>query len=279
MIWRAQARAVRRIFDSADCRDLQIILSGGLDEHRIERMLAAGTPVDAFGVGTNLDVSTDAPALDMAYKLQEYAGRARRKRSPGKATWPGCKQVFRAYDAVGAPIGDCIALVDEPIAGTPLLREIMRAGRRVVDLPQLPRSPRLLPRATQHLAASAAIARGGRRRRVTLPCAPLERHSQPGATPSTHLKIKGLSGGRVRFVSKLAVSLLRGAISSDASGTASAVRLALPGGRTANAHVASSYLGRRRFPREMSTFEVRRFFTLQSEDRHLLRRRFRSRAR
>ncbi len=39
------------------------------------------------------------------------------------------------------------------------------------------------------------------------------------------------------------------------------------------------YLGRRRFPREMSTFEVRRFFTLQSEDRHLLRRRFRSRAR
>jgi len=135
----AQARAVRRIFDSADCRDLQIILSGGLDEHRIERMLAAGTPVDAFGIGTNLDVSTDAPALDMAYKLQQYAGRARRKRSPGKATWPGCKQVFRAYDAGSAPIGDCIALVDEPIAGTPLLREIMRAGRRVTDLPQLPR--------------------------------------------------------------------------------------------------------------------------------------------
>jgi nicotinate phosphoribosyltransferase len=133
----AQARAVRQIFDSGDCRELQIILSGGLDEHRIERMLAVGTPVDAFGVGTNLDVSTDAPALDMAYKLQEYAGRARRKRSPGKETWPGRKQVFRAHDSLGAPIGDCIALVDEPTAGTPLLREIMHAGRRVVDLPEL----------------------------------------------------------------------------------------------------------------------------------------------
>ncbi|MFI4868169.1 MAG: nicotinate phosphoribosyltransferase [Steroidobacterales bacterium] len=135
----AQAQAVRRIFDSGGCRELQIILSGGLDEHRIERMLAAGTPVDAFGVGTNLDVSTDAPALDMAYKLQEYAGRARRKRSPGKVTWPGCKQVFRERDALGAPVGDSIALIDEPIAGTPLLREIMRAGQRVVDLPELTR--------------------------------------------------------------------------------------------------------------------------------------------
>lgn len=139
----AQARVVREIFDSGGCRELQIILSGGLDEHRIERMLAAGTPADAFGVGTNLDVSTDAPALDMAYKLQEYAGRARRKRSPGKVTWPGCKQVFRERDALGAPLGaplgDTIALVGEPTSGEPLLREIMRAGRRVIDLPELAR--------------------------------------------------------------------------------------------------------------------------------------------
>jgi nicotinate phosphoribosyltransferase len=135
----AQARAVREIFDSGGCPELQIILSGGLDEHRIERMLAAGTPADAFGVGTNLDVSTDAPALDMAYKLQEYAGRARRKRSPGKVTWPGCKQVFREHDALGAPVGDTIALVGEPTSGEPLLREIMRAGRRVFDLPELTR--------------------------------------------------------------------------------------------------------------------------------------------
>jgi nicotinate phosphoribosyltransferase len=135
----AQARAVRQILDAGDCRQIQIILSGSLDEHRIERILADGTPVDAFVVGTNLDTSADVPALDMVYKLEEYAGRARRKRSLGKQTWPGGKQVLRTFDARGAPIGDCVALIDEPITGSPLLREVMRAGRRVVDLPPLTR--------------------------------------------------------------------------------------------------------------------------------------------
>src|SRR5690606_32139267 len=80
----ARARAVRRILDEERCSDVQIVLSGSLDEYEIARLLAAGTPVDAFGIGTRLDVSEDAPSLDLAYKLEEYAGRARRKRSPGK---------------------------------------------------------------------------------------------------------------------------------------------------------------------------------------------------
>lgn len=134
----AQAIAVRRILDSQGCRDVQIILSGSLDEYRIETLLAADTPVDAFGIGTSLDVSADAPALDMAYKLEEYAGRARRKRSTGKQTWPGRKQVFREHDAHGTMTGDCIALADESMPGAPLLREVMRNGRRVGELPQLP---------------------------------------------------------------------------------------------------------------------------------------------
>jgi nicotinate phosphoribosyltransferase len=133
----AQAIAVRRIFDSQDCSNVEIILSGSLDENHIQALLAAGAPVNAFGVGTSLDVSADAPALDMAYKLEEYAGRARRKRSPGKQTWPGCKQVFRARGANGEMSGDCIALADEVMAGEPLLREVMRDGQPVAALPQL----------------------------------------------------------------------------------------------------------------------------------------------
>jgi nicotinate phosphoribosyltransferase len=74
-----QARAVRRILDTNGCSEVKIVLSGGLDEDVIERLLASNVPVDAFGVGTALDVSADAPSLDLAYKLQEYAGKPRRK--------------------------------------------------------------------------------------------------------------------------------------------------------------------------------------------------------
>jgi nicotinate phosphoribosyltransferase len=131
------AKVVRQILDAHGCTDVKIVLSGNLDEQRIEHLLADTTPVDSFGVGTSLDASTDAPTLDMVYKLQEYAGRARRKRSPGKETWPGRKQVFREHDASGALATDCLALNEEAMAGAPLLMEVMRNGRRTVELPTL----------------------------------------------------------------------------------------------------------------------------------------------
>ena len=133
----AEARAVRDILDARGGRKVRIVLSGNLDEYRIAALLAAGTPVDAFGVGTHLDVSQDAPALDMAYKLEEYAGRARRKRSSGKATWPGRKQVYRDRDARGVLAGDRITLADEIATGEPLLTEVMRDGRRTAPLATL----------------------------------------------------------------------------------------------------------------------------------------------
>jgi nicotinate phosphoribosyltransferase len=131
------ARSVRGILDGGDARDIEIVLSGSLDEYQIDSLLQAGTPVDAFGIGTRLDVSEDAPSLDMAYKLEEYAGKARRKRSPGKETWPGAKQVFRTRNERGLLSGDLLALATEDHAGEPLLREIMRHGRRTDALPTL----------------------------------------------------------------------------------------------------------------------------------------------
>lgn len=133
------AHQVRGILDDGDCRQVQIVASGNLDELAIERLLAGGAPIDAFGVGTRLDVSSDAPYLDCVYKIQEYAGRPRRKRSSGKATWPGRKQVFREHDADGRLLRDTIGLVDEAVAGTPLLQPVMRAGRRLPQ-PSLERS-------------------------------------------------------------------------------------------------------------------------------------------
>lgn len=132
-----QARAVRSILDAERCADIQIVLSGGLDEHQIDALVSSGVPADAFGIGTSLDVSSDAPALDMAYKLEEYAGKARRKRSPGKVTWPGAKQVFRERGAAGECLRDRIALSGERQAGEPLLVEVMRGGRRLGSAPTL----------------------------------------------------------------------------------------------------------------------------------------------
>jgi nicotinate phosphoribosyltransferase len=131
----AQATAVRRILDCEGRDDIEIVLSGGLDEHRIEELLDRNAPVDAFGVGTSLDVSSDVPALDMAYKLEQYDGRPRRKRSPGKKTWPGRKQVFREYDSAGMLARDYVALSTEALHGEPLLQPIVRHGKRAGPLP------------------------------------------------------------------------------------------------------------------------------------------------
>ena len=127
----AQARLVRGILDENGCRDIRIVLSGGLDEHAIREFVESGVPADAFGVGTSLDVSADAPGLDMAYKLQAYAGSARRKRCPGKATWPGVKLVFRRRGPRRELLGDEIVLEGEEPGGEPLVHQVMSQGRRL----------------------------------------------------------------------------------------------------------------------------------------------------
>lgn len=125
------ARRVRRILDDGGLNRLTIFASGDLDEHRLHKLLADGAPIDGFGVGTRLDASTDAPTLELVYKLQEYAGQARRKRSEGKATWPGRKQVYRRTDADGLFAEDCLGLEAAPRPGEPLLRPVMLDGRRL----------------------------------------------------------------------------------------------------------------------------------------------------
>jgi nicotinate phosphoribosyltransferase len=125
------ARRVRHILDLGGLRDCAIFASGGLDELAIQALMAARTPIDGFGVGTRLDTSADAPYLDCAYKLEEYAGRPRRKRSEGKATWPGRKQVYRQYDHEGRMAGDSVTLEGDHRAGEALLAPVMRRGRRL----------------------------------------------------------------------------------------------------------------------------------------------------
>jgi nicotinate phosphoribosyltransferase len=114
-----------------------IFASGGLDEDDLWRFSEQGAPIDGYGIGTSLTTSSDAPALDCAYKLQEYAGTARRKQSEGKATWPGRKQVWRSYDDHGRLAGDVLTLEGDLRPGEALITPVMRDGRRLVEPPAL----------------------------------------------------------------------------------------------------------------------------------------------
>lgn len=127
----AHARRVRAILDQGGLSETGIFASGNLDEYEVARLVAEGAPIGGFGVGTSLVTSSDAPYLECAYKLQEYAGQPRRKRSEGKATWPGRKQVFRGYGADGRMTGDVLALEQDAQPGEPLLRPFMRGGKRL----------------------------------------------------------------------------------------------------------------------------------------------------
>ncbi len=178
------SRAARELLDEAGMRHVRIFASGGLDEFELERLVAAGAPIDAFGVGTRMGVSADAPSLDSAYKLVEYDGRPILKLSPDKVTAPGRKQVFRGDD------GDAIGLrTEQPSADhQPLLVPVMQgghrtgpprtletartlfrtdlervpeAGRRIVDpVPHEPATTEALARLTEE-ARAAALQRAG----------------------------------------------------------------------------------------------------------------------
>jgi len=131
------SKAVRRILDEGGLRDVTIFASGGIDETMIANIIRSGAPIDGFGIGSSLTTSYDAPGLDCAYKLEEYAGLPRRKRSAGKATWPGRKQVWRRFGADGRMAGDILSLENDDQAGEPLIELIMQGGKRVAPAPLL----------------------------------------------------------------------------------------------------------------------------------------------
>lgn len=142
----ALGRDVRRILDAAGRPDVQLIASDDLDEQRIRALLAEGAPYDAFGVGTAITLTPDAPSLGAIYKLVEIEDRRGvlvpvGKHSPGKPSTAGAKQVYRRLDAAGTLVEDTVRLADESIdpnpdrEAPPLLVPVMRRGKLVRDLP------------------------------------------------------------------------------------------------------------------------------------------------
>jgi nicotinate phosphoribosyltransferase len=130
------SKEVRTLLDKDGLGEVQIFVSGNIDELGIRKLLTGGAPINGFGVGTKLDTSEDAPYLECAYKLVEYAGKPRLKTSTGKATLPGRKQIFRMMN-VGVISGDTITLEQERSKGEPLLWKVMEKGRRLDSAPDL----------------------------------------------------------------------------------------------------------------------------------------------
>ena len=157
------SKQARCLFDAAGRQDVTIVASGGLDEFDVQRLLEDGAPIDTFGVGTKIGVSADAPSLDTAYKLVEYAGRPVMKLSPAKQTRPGPKQVYRG----DLEAGDVLAARSEPAPPgySPLLIQVMRAGECTAPIePVAVAADRLstdlagLPTASRELRTPTAVA-------------------------------------------------------------------------------------------------------------------------
>ncbi len=128
---------VRLILDEAGFSNVKIIGSGGLDEFDLDELSQENAPYDAYGVGTKMGVSRDAPWTDMAYKLVRYGERPIMKLSSNKVSLPDAKQVFR-FNEVGHLHHDVIALRNEHMDGTqPLLKEVMANGHITAPLPSL----------------------------------------------------------------------------------------------------------------------------------------------
>jgi nicotinate phosphoribosyltransferase len=132
------SRQVRHLLDEAGLEEVRIFASSGFDEYKIDEVLKAGAKIDAFGVGTTLGVSADAPFVDIVYKMVRFGQRNVRKLSPGKETLGGEKQVFRFHHENGLYRQDIIDLRNEThAAGSALLELVMESGRRVQPLPSL----------------------------------------------------------------------------------------------------------------------------------------------
>ena len=150
----ALSRQVRAILDDAGHRDAKIMASGDLDEYKIRDLQAAGAPIDAYGVGTQLATSADAPSLSAVYKMAELEisgiQRFTAKFSDDKPSYPGAKQIFRDTAR------DVIARSGECGRGEALLRPIMLGGRLIEPLPSIDQARR---RAAESIAKLPAALR------------------------------------------------------------------------------------------------------------------------
>ncbi len=129
-------KEVRKRLKDSGLGNVRIIVSGGVDEYKIEKWLKEGAEIDAFGIGTKFITSADEPYLDMAYKLVEYEGKPKFKTSPGKRTFPYKRQVVRFYERDIMKY-DFVTREFDYKEGEKLVEKVIENGNLIVKLPSL----------------------------------------------------------------------------------------------------------------------------------------------
>ena len=160
------SRSVREILDIAGFRNAKIMATGDLNEYKILEITAAGAPIDAYGVGTDLATSADCPSLGAIYKMVELEANGQKrytaKFSENKSTMPGAKQVFRFHDhdVIGGS-WECMGCGVAGKGPDALLSPVILNGKLLADIPNASaartyaaESLRHLPRACRSLFAS-----------------------------------------------------------------------------------------------------------------------------
>jgi len=136
------SRAVRAILDDAGLPEAKIMVTGDLNEYKILELVKENLPIDAFGVGTELATSADAPTLGAVYKLVELeeqgVKRYTAKLSEEKQTLPGAKQIFRFpdHDLLGCA-WECPVAADGHPAPEALLVPVIQGGELLQPLPDV----------------------------------------------------------------------------------------------------------------------------------------------
>ncbi len=132
------SQKARCILDEHGLKDSMVFASGAFDEYKIQQILSQNAQIDSFGVGTKMGVSSDAPYLDMAYKIVEYNGEPVVKLSPGKASLTSDKQVYRFTSSEKLYDHDVIACRKENLGGgIPLLVPALSGGKIIYNSPPL----------------------------------------------------------------------------------------------------------------------------------------------
>ncbi len=133
----ALSRRLRKLLDEQGMNAVKIFVSGDMNEYKIAALTSDRAPVDAYGVGTDLVTSRDAPSLGGVYKLAEDSSGAKMKLSENKVTLPGKKQVIR-IEKNGRYVKDVIILEGEEFkVGKPLLVKVLSKGKPARSMPTL----------------------------------------------------------------------------------------------------------------------------------------------